>query len=569
MIITKARLAIAALTSALAGAAVPTAIILQGEGGVQYIPRIETAPDSTCLIEGGANRDSVGKFYLNSTKETKVQLRASARLDALFAARCVTYGIVVDTILPDTVTQPPPIPEDSAAIVNVVLHNQTGDTLRIRPFLPFIIFYGIEVDSAGQQLSDSALVTLSDTSMAKLHRNKTSRMYEVYTLTTHTKTGPLIVQANYNGAVTEDTLYIVATAAPPPPPDTLPPDTVWSPPPLPDSTSLGRIAYLFGHPTRTEASARAVSLWGLDSLFQRWEPFRWTADSTSGWPDALWSAANYYDRCQIYYAFYARTGNPVYKKRGDDICLSYRQDYLEPNKYSHALWWWMPDGQALHYLFTGDTMSRRAVGQGTKVLEGYFARMPYPGDVNIDGRNRARLIQSYLLSWQLNYPKVSPLPWSTYLDSMVTMMYQQQTAEGAWVDANRCYTQATFLGAMQVEQLQRVYDLYKPDPRILTMVKKALDFMWLQVLRPANAPMSFAYVNEPCPTNGDYRIPAPDINGFFPHVYAWYGAKSGDRTYIARADSILKATIQGIYPQGSKQFNQAFAVSWRSLHNLP
>jgi hypothetical protein len=521
-------------------------------------------PDSTCLIVGRAARDSLARLHLRSVRDsaglTAYQQRAFGSLSAILSLKCVSAAPPPG----DTTTPPNPDP------VTVALSIEGGDTLRIRPVTPYMLFFRVAVDSGGATISDSAAFTLSDTSLARSFWNRTARRLEVYTLTTHTKSGALTITARHGAVNASRTIMVSASTPAPGPIDTTPPP---APPPVSDSTALGILTQLIG-PTRTAADAQARGLGGLDSLFRRWEPVRWAADSTAGvnGPEGLWAATNYYDRAMIYYAYWARTGNPLYRSRADQIALSYRRQYIEKNNYNHALWWWMPDGLALHYRYTGDTMSLRAVAQGTRVLEGYFARMPNPADVNIDGRNRARLLQSYLLSWQLGAPNLVPgVTWAQRLDSMLVMLEKQQRADGAWVDANRCYTQAAFLGAMQAEQLTRVYDHYRQDPRILAMVRKQLDFLWpAQVIRPATGPLSFAYVNEDCPSNGDYHTtPAPDLNGFFPHMFAWYGTKSGDRTYTAIADTLLKATIRGIYPQGSKQFNQAFALSWLTLAHLP
>jgi hypothetical protein len=521
-------------------------------------------PDSTCLHIGHAARDSLARIHLPSVRDTtrltQYQQRAYGALSTILALKCVH----VPPPAPDTT--PPPNPDPVTIALSIV----GPDTIRIRPTTPFMTFLHVAADSGGSTIADSADFTVSDTALARTWWNKTARRLEVYTVTGMTRSGALTITAT-RGAVSASRVIVVSNTAPPPPP---PPDTTPAPPPPPitDSTAMGILVQLLG-PTRTAADAQARGLGGLDSLFRRWEPVRWPADSTSGvnGTEGLWAATNYYDRAMIYYAYWARTGNPLYRARGDQVALSYRKQYIEKNNYNHALWWWMPDGLALHYRFSGDTMSRHAVGRGTKVLEGYFARLNNPLDVNIDGRNRARLLQSYLLSWQLGIPSMIPgVTWAQRLDSTLTAVINLQGADGAWRDANRCMTQASFLGAMQVEQLTRVYDNYRHDARILPAVKRALDFLWLQVIRPASGPISFAYVDKDCPSNGDYHsTPAPDLNGFFPGIYAWYGARSGDRTYTAKADTLLRATIAGIYPQGSKQFNQAFGTSWRVLSHLP
>src|SRR5687767_14096746 len=76
-----------------------------------------------------------------------------------------------------------------------------------------------------------------------------------------------------------------------------------------------------------------------------------------------WADTNYYDRAEVYYAWYAQTGNAEYLTRANAQALDYRVNYLEANNFTTSSHWSQMEGIELHYLATGDEKSRFAVGQ--------------------------------------------------------------------------------------------------------------------------------------------------------------------------------------------------------------
>ncbi|MBK6457712.1 MAG: Ig-like domain-containing protein [Gemmatimonadetes bacterium] len=109
-------------------------------------------------------------------------------------------------------------------------------------------------------------------------------------------------------------------------------------------------------PTLPVSAVNALGVWAqYESEFVKYADRHWTqtADAWSG---------NYYDRAQIYYAWWVRTGNPEYWRRGTLMALNYRINYLEANNYGASNFWSQLEGVALHYRLTGDPMSQKAVG---------------------------------------------------------------------------------------------------------------------------------------------------------------------------------------------------------------
>ncbi|HEU5184776.1 MAG TPA: hypothetical protein VFU01_09430, partial [Gemmatimonadaceae bacterium] len=98
------------------------------------------------------------------------------------------------------------------------------------------------------------------------------------------------------------------------------------------------------------------------AVYQTYEQnFRTFADYHWNLNGATWTE-NYYDRAQIYYAWWLRTAQLEYWRRATALALSYRRDYLEASNYNPSAHWSQLEGQELHYLATGDDASRRAVG---------------------------------------------------------------------------------------------------------------------------------------------------------------------------------------------------------------
>jgi hypothetical protein len=297
-----------------------------------------------------------------------------------------------------------------------------------------------------------------------------------------------------------------------------------------------------------------------DALWVKWEPARWTAEG------ADWSG-NYYDRAQIYYAQWIRTGDAQYKQKGDAMALDYRRDYLHANNYQTSPHWSQLDGVTLHYWLTGDDSSRTAVGKAAWNLAPtvkWSRTGPYT-----EARQQARALQALLLAWQINAPNAPTGGWAKALDDGLNNILPQQSADGGWrYPVNTCDLTLNYMNAMLADALIRVYTQYRADPRIPAAVQKTADYLWTQ-WRAKDAVPSFNYYEGPCSNIHGSSGPSatPDLTGIFTSLYAWMAKQ--DPAYRAKSDAVFLATMNGMYPQGSKQFNQAFAFGWRAMGYLP
>ena len=309
---------------------------------------------------------------------------------------------------------------------------------------------------------------------------------------------------------------------------------------------------------RTLTAAQTTALGGG---FATWESnFAPAADRHWSLEGSRWEG-NYYDRAHMYFAAWARTGNPEYFRRGAAIAVNYRRGYLEANGYGSSPHWAQLDGLADHYLLTGDEASRVAVGRTAEgLVNGYHRSL---GDLaNIEGRIQARLLTAMLLAKQLNAGGRSAAEWGTLLDSGVEKVLGTQRADGSFRFAWICYESLNYMSGMLNDALARVHDGHRTDSRIVSSVRRSLDFLWSTQLLTSPT-YTFKYVSAACDGVGVPEA-SPDLNGLMVTAYGWMYRQSGDATYRTRGDQVF-AGINAAWIAGSKQFNQSYSQSYNFL----
>jgi hypothetical protein len=113
----------------------------------------------------------------------------------------------------------------------------------------------------------------------------------------------------------------------------------------------------------------------------------------------------------------------------------------------------------------------------------------------------------------------------------------------------------------------KYYTYLEKDSRILTAMRKSLDFMSsTQWIASAGA---FKYATADCPGKAS-TSPAVDLNMLIVNGYGWYARTTGNSTYRQMAEQIFNEAAANAWlgntpAQGDKQYNQQYRAAYRYL----
>ncbi len=316
-------------------------------------------------------------------------------------------------------------------------------------------------------------------------------------------------------------------------------------------------------PTVTQAASKALggSWLKYENDFVTYSDRHWT---TYGFD---WASTNYYDRAQIYYAWWVRTGNPEYWRRATLTAVEYRTKYLEPNNYASSHHWSQLEGLADHYWLTGDPASQKAVGRTADVLASYYRKgvLADTNHIDMESRIQARSLQAMLLSWEVQAPgggTYTPATWATHLPLMLTQILKAQNTQGAYKWGGYCRTSINYMNGLLNDVMIRYYQRFDQDPRILPSIQANADWLWANQWRPDQ---SFNYQSAFCARNNSGPGASVDLNGLYVTTYGWLYKQTGNVAYLQAADAIFANGVKSSYLTGDKQFNQEYTASYKYL----
>jgi hypothetical protein len=160
--------------------------------------------------------------------------------------------------------------------------------------------------------------------------------------------------------------------------------------------------------------------------------------------------------------------------------------------------------------------------------------------------------------------------YAAHTDRALERLFAWQAADGSWpADGQVCGGQLNYMVGMLNDVLIKTYEGYRADARIVSAVRRGADYLWkTQWLPEARA---FKYTSTPtsCTSANGTPVggpePAPNLTGLLVAPYGWLARVTGDAGYRAIGDTLFGATVAGMYPTGSKQFNEAYTNSYRYL----
>jgi hypothetical protein len=317
------------------------------------------------------------------------------------------------------------------------------------------------------------------------------------------------------------------------------------------------VSTLLVGPTLTLAqAASSPSYFPLyEQKFQQFSDYQAQVSGTD------WTA-NYYDRALNHWAFWVRTGNPLYWQRALTMLLAYRDQYLRPNNYGVQPHNQHIEGLAVHYWLTGDEESRSGVGRmavSNKIFPASTTEYWGLGnkDGGIEGRMQARILMGYETAWELAVPGED---WRGLMRTALDYILLTQYADGSFRGGANCHESLNFMTGTLHDAFIKYSTRVEADGRLLDVMRRSLDFLWTQWVPTARA---LTYYSGPCTDGG--ATPVADLNMLSVLGYGWYYQQTGNTLYRDRGDQIFEGGVLGAYFEGAKQFNQQFYDSFQYL----
>ena len=283
--------------------------------------------------------------------------------------------------------------------------------------------------------------------------------------------------------------------------------------------------------------------------FRKYEPGHYEYAKAQG--NRMWEVANYYDRAKIYYEWGISAGDDAYTQKGHELAVNYRDYYAPTGGVSSH--WSMPKGVFLHWLTTGDEVSKAwCINVASGMSSGYMYSQL--GDVNgeMDNRIQARVIEAQVIAYLITGDEL----WANKLREALPLILQTQSPDGAY---RFKHIQNNDNKPFMVGLLHDAFLLYQrafeEDVRLEPAMEKANEYMWSENwIEPAQG---FQY----SPGEEDGDGPAADLNNLIINGFTACGTPE-------QVEEIFEGSLTS-WLEGDKQFNQAYTQACQTLAKLP
>jgi len=326
--------------------------------------------------------------------------------------------------------------------------------------------------------------------------------------------------------------------------------------PAPDPAAV----LAFAGPTIPVADVPA-SVRGYEQRFKMYADSQWAAFGPK------WDAGNSisgYERAEIYYVWWARTGDTTYLSRAHQTAVNYRDNYLVPAQFGTSPHWSQMESMYLDCIIAKDQKSCDVLPNVAYKLSG-FPNNNYWGIAHPN--TEARVMTRVIIALWMN-EKAGSSQYSALLDSAIVRALRLMNADGYAPFASTCGGSLNYMNGMMYDALTRIHD-HRPKRIYNALIEQKAkafgDFLWRTQWRGTANPadLSFNYVSVECKGTGS-PTSSPDLNGLMLPLFGWLGKTTGDQAWFERGDAVLsgmKSASLYLY----RQFSESYSSSYRYL----
>lgn len=270
--------------------------------------------------------------------------------------------------------------------------------------------------------------------------------------------------------------------------------------------------------------------------------------------------STYYDAQWVYYQIADYTKERQWIECAEYAERAYRDSYVSEWQGRVPGYWNFTHGLLEDVQRTGDPKSKAAVLQIAQSAAFAGAQTPLAWTVDATlSREVAYTIMSYLNAAQLG---AAPNP---RLPLLVDQAYGHLEQ---WFETRTASYMRPFMVALTAQALIE-YDAYIGSEKALEKIKGALEDVWQTTWIPEQ--QTFQYTDREHESGG--TEPAHDLNLLIAPAYAWVYHKTGDVSFLDKADAAFSGGVKNAWLENPKQFNQNYRWSfaylrWRSTPPL-